>query len=248
MRVLAGCLWIGLLPAQRLSVYSEFVHAKPAREIISPAAARNAYASFHVVVEAPPGQTYTLYMAQNPEDTLGYHVYEERAGDELLPVAMPHTAQGAQMYLLDLWVPPDAPPGRIRFEAQLNAGERWIIYPLEVRIQEVVTKAPGGFPLKMPAAGERADQAAAAAARVAVCKQGTTPAPEPIRNLCQIVARNALRDLTLAGSSEDLASLVTRASGYESTDAFCRATAPAPNGPEWWLRLRDHFYQGKRLP
>jgi len=271
--LLSLTLCAGIVPAQRIWLASEFQRVTPngtfldldrverPREIISPAVARNSHASFRVVVEMPPGRPYTLFCAQNPDHTVTYRMYQEnytRAGDswiadELQLLDMPHSAklspeQKVQTYLLDLWVPADAPVERLRFEVQMDDGERWVVYPMEVRITAPVAKEPMGFPTRLPAAAERADQSAAAAARVLLCGQRSTPPPANITNLRQLMARNALRDLTLIETKDRTSEILTQALGYENLDSFCRATLPPPRGAEAWLRLRDHLYQGRPLP
>ncbi len=149
------------LSGQRLLVYSEFQRVKPdgevvaadrvdhRREILSPAVIRNAYTTLRVVVEAPPGKPYHLYVGQNPDDTVQCTLYQEeysRVGNEWVPdkvrmVMLPHSAvlgtdQKVQTYLLDVWVPESTPAARFRLEVQLNVGDRWIIYPMEVRVMK----------------------------------------------------------------------------------------------------------------
>src|SRR5437660_10060473 len=83
---LAGCL----LHAQSLEIYSEFQRFDPfgkvvaadraetPREILSPAVARNGFASFHVVVSVPPESNYFLYIVTNPVDACRVALYKER--------------------------------------------------------------------------------------------------------------------------------------------------------------------------
>jgi hypothetical protein len=47
------------------------------REILSPAVARNAWASFHVVISAPPQTTYLLYVVTNPLNACRVALYKE---------------------------------------------------------------------------------------------------------------------------------------------------------------------------
>jgi hypothetical protein len=154
------------VPAQQARLYSEFQRIDPfgqvvrpdraesSREILSPAVARNAFASFHVAVSVPPGTEYAVHIAQNPDNAVKPALYRERyqrvaeswIPDTLVPVELPmQGALGADIpgrkvdvFWLDLWVGPDAPVDRVRVEVQLNVAERWIIYPLEVRISAPV--------------------------------------------------------------------------------------------------------------
>jgi hypothetical protein len=73
--------------AQSLRVYSEFQRIDPfgavvavdraerPREILSPALARNAHATFQAVISVPSGSQYSLYVAQNPEDAVRVTAY-----------------------------------------------------------------------------------------------------------------------------------------------------------------------------
>ncbi len=58
--------------------------------------------------------------------------------------------------------------------------------------------------------------------------------------------RNVRQDLRLAQSRSktDVQELLLRLSGFPAVDALCKASQPAPAGAEWWLRVRDNFYQG----
>ena len=79
----SAIVWITALAAtaawaQSLEIYSEFQRVDPfgnivpmdralrPREILSPAVARNAFASFHIVVSVPPKESYFLYVLPNP--------------------------------------------------------------------------------------------------------------------------------------------------------------------------------------
>ncbi|MGB9611707.1 MAG: hypothetical protein ACPL7M_12105, partial [Bryobacteraceae bacterium] len=76
------------LNGQRIAVYSEFQRPRPdgeicradrtmsRREILSPALVRNGRASFIFTVQAPPGEPYTVYIAQNPDNTAGATIYQ----------------------------------------------------------------------------------------------------------------------------------------------------------------------------
>lgn len=266
------------LSGQRLLLVSEFQrigpsgealpidHAPTRREILSPALARNAYATFRLAVQAPPGQYYTLYVAQNPENTARITLFQEsptRVGtawfpDALQPAALPVHAvfpddRQVQTFLLDLFLPPETPPARFRLEIQLHASGRWVIYPMEIRPTALI--APPVPPLRgtLPSAAGRADAAAAAALRQTICP---TALPRPLPALDStraILFRNALQDIAIARARASIVqdpSLVERlwrAGGWDSRQQFCASTTPAPLGPEWWLRLRGFLYQGLPL-
>jgi hypothetical protein len=249
------------LSGQRVLVVSEYQRIRPdgetvladriehRREIISPAVARNAWTTFRIVVEAPPGKPYYIYVAQNPDDVVGIDVYQEeytqQAGewvpDKVKPVKLPVAAtlaegQKTQSYLLDVWVPDSAPVARFRLEVQVNANDRWIIYPLEVRVREAMA----------PAKAETT-----AAPQDYVCAAPATPRPKPdLTRVSGFVARNIAQDLMLARVRESaeprdqIIAAILRAGGWNSTTELCAARAPAPRGVEWWLRVRDYLLQG----
>lgn len=258
------------LSGQRLLVYSEFQRVRPdgevvaadrverSREIISPAVIRNAYRTFRVAVEAPAGTPYHLYVGQNPDDTVQSTLYQEeysRVGTEWVPdlvkaVALPHSAtlgtdQKVQTYLLDVWVPETAPIGRFRLEVQLNVGDRWIIYPMEVRVTRELGPGKMNPMAPLPPVEARAD----AAARAAVCgflrRARPSPAGAPLDRVAAFVSRNVRQDMRLAESKDvaDVRVLLLKFTGFDSLDGLCKDQLPAPAGAEWWLRIRDNFYQ-----
>ena len=167
--------------AQSLRVYSEFQRIDPfgavvaadraerPREILSPAVARSAYATFQVVVTVPAGSQFSLYVAQNPEDAVRVTAYlptfvklgNAWIPDGLEPLRLSEVhqvlnpvrqvpGQTVTVVWLDLWVAPDAPVRRTRFEVQLFVGEQWIIYPMELRIIAPVVPAPRGLSSRWP--------------------------------------------------------------------------------------------------
>src|SRR5438093_1305183 len=144
--VMALALAGWLLPAQSLEIYSEFQRVDPfgrivaadraetPREILSPAVARNGFASFHVAVSVPPPANYFLYVVTNPVSACRIALYKEHfvkikggwVPDALTEVrrlpdfgAVPDPdeqipGQNTRVYLLDVWIPPDAGAGRFR--------------------------------------------------------------------------------------------------------------------------------------
>jgi hypothetical protein len=154
-----------------------------------------------------------------------------------LPVAATLAeGQKSQSYLLDIWVPDSAPVARFRLEVQLNANDRWVIYPLEIRVSEAMA----------PAKAENA-----AAPRDYVCGAPATPTPKPdLTRPGGFIARNIAQDLMLARVRESaqprgqIIGAMLRAGGWNSSTEFCAAPEPAPRGVEWWLRARDYLLQG----
>ncbi len=263
-----------VLGGQRITVFSEFQRPGPGggvvsadqaparREILSPALVRNGYASFLFTVEAPPGELYTIYIAQNPGDTVTADLYQlEYAGapgewipDGMKPARQPVQAvlsegQKTQAYLLDLFLPGSAPVERFRLEIQVHAAGHWTIYPMEMRPMETV--APPQPPLRgtLAPVGARADTTAAQALRAALC--GTGGGSEVrLDTLRAVILRNTLQDLALArrlagGEETALLGTLARAGGWTDRETFCRAAQSAPRGPEWWLRIRGFLYQGR---
>lgn len=258
------------LSGQRLLVYSEFQRVRPdgevvsadrverSREILSPAVIRNAYRTLRVAVEAPPGTPYHLYIGQNPDNTVEAVLYQEeysRVGDEWVPdkvkpLALPHSAslgadQKVQTYLLDVWLPESAPIGRFRLEIQLNVGDRWIIYPMEVRVTRELGPGKTNPIAPLPPVEARAD----AAARAPVCRflqpARTPPSGAAMDRVAAFVSRNVRQDMRLADSkpASDVRALLLKFTGFDSLDRLCKDQLPAPAGAEWWLRIRDNFYQ-----
>jgi hypothetical protein len=235
LKVLVGLLALGtLLSAQSLQVYSEFQrvdpfgkllgqeHAPEPREIISPAAVRNGFTSFHVVVTAPAGATYFLFVGVNPPGIVRTKLYKEhfvRRGAEWVPEVLEEVrglgfgvipdaqdgiaGQTSRDYLLDVWVPESAEIGRrVRIELQLKTAG-WLVYPMELRVQEAVV--PGVVP------GE-------------------------VGTVDDVALRNAEQDLRLAARS-----------GVESWALLFGQAVPRwlGWGNEWVLRFRDLIYRGR---
>jgi len=224
------------------------------REILSPAIVRNGFASFHVVVRSPRPTSYFLLVGANPPDILRTTFYKEefvKRGEDWIPdglrllrppnfEAIPDSAAGipgqtTSVYLLDVWVPPEAPAGTVRLEVQLKAGT-WIIYPMEVRVLPARVPAIAGVAAALPEIELRADEAAMApllgymdghgegSRRAAV----TTP-----RTVREVVRRNAEQDMALARGLDSKALL----------PALKERLAPAAMGGEWYLGIRYLIYR-----
>lgn len=150
-------------------------HSPPPREIISPGVVRNGFTSFQVVVTAPANTTYFLFVGANPPDIVRTHLYKEhfvRSGTNWTPETLEEVhspgfgvipdaqanipGQTTRDYLLDVWVPPSAEPGRrVRIELQLKTGG-WIVYPMEIRVQNAILPAmPERVPLTLSDIGQR---------------------------------------------------------------------------------------------
>ncbi len=219
------------------------------REILSPAVGRNGHATFHVAVSVPQGQNYLLYVVTNPIDACRISMYREHfvktaqgwIPDKLVELTrLPEfgvvpdpdeqiEGQTARLYLLDIWIPPDAHPGRFRLEVQLKMGD-WTIRPLEVRVGQALypdlPANPGAVRLPPP------DAASDAFALLALRES----APAPLDTVRAFIYRNGLQDVALDRSLEG--NLLTRALNLWR---FNSMFTPRPWGAEWYLKLRDYL-------
>jgi hypothetical protein len=247
---------------QSLAVYSELQRVDPfgeivaadrgtgsPREILSPAAPRNGFVSFHVAVTAPAGTNYFLYVVAQPVNACRVALYKEHftktdAGwipDGLEPItrlphfgAMPDPAakipgQTTRVYLLDVWIPPEARPPGFRLEVQLKTGD-WIVWPMEIRVLPVSVPATSGGPTRpLPALELSAN--AAAAAPLEDYFAGVAESREiDIDTVRAVIRRNAIQDVALAAH-------VDRAALKKLWQAQHVA------GAEWHLRVRDWIYR-----
>lgn len=266
-------LWIaGALPllGQSVQVFSEFRRTDSTgqilaadrggtpREILSPAMARNAYHSYHVLVRAPEKTTYYLHIAQNPEQGLEVKLYREaaipegnRVVDRLEPVKLPAKGRGGgtDVFLLDVWVPPLTKVSRVRLEAQLFDGTGWTIYPMEVRIVAAIVPETKMTGAELPPAAEASVSAARQVLLEHVC--GLAPPTAPIAlSARQLIRRNALQDMELARGlektrpREEVIAGMMKAIGVPDAASFCSAArVHSALGPEWYLKLRDYLYR-----
>ena len=247
----------------RIDPFGEIVRAdrgEPPREILSPAIPRNAYSTFRVVIYGKPGTPYTLHAGQNPENAVGLDVYREiyvQSGAEWIPdrlerVNLPYDGvlgtpalpgQTAQTFLLDLHVDEKAAVRRIKVEAQVWIIDRWLEYPMEVRV--VPTVVPDGTERRsaLPDVSSPTDAVITAAYQSVVCPGSNKPSPilEPTSR--GIVARNALQDVRTARAAGILPSSL--ANTRSETQPWCVPYHSNPRGPEWYLRTRDAIYRSR---
>lgn len=234
------------------------------REILSPALARGAHTIFHIAVSVPPPESYLLYVIPNPVNACLVAVYREHFGktaagwipdrlEELhrLPDfgAMPDPDDGVEgqntrVYLLDLWIPPDAPVGRFRLEVQLKMGD-WVVRPMELRV--VAARVPaipaGGAGRPLPPVEDGADAVAldtlaeyAAGAPLA----GGSGTPATVR---EVIRRSTLQDMALAAAlpAEIAGPAALERREFDLLRANLAFT-PRLFGAEWYLRVRDFLY------
>ncbi|MBC7293283.1 MAG: hypothetical protein H5T84_04095 [Thermoleophilia bacterium] len=286
MLVLAGALALfipaGRADAQEIKVYSEFRRVDPfgeiipqdrggmVREILSPLLARNSHATFRVVVWAPMGEFFYLYVGTNPDKVFDITVYKElwtkREGvwipDRLVPVNLPHLGhvpdpyhgipnQKVETFLVDVWVPKDATPGRVKLEPQVNVGGRWAIYPMEVRVSDVTAPPiPPAVPI-LPPVSARSDKVVLGPLRAYLC--GEEPRGQRVKEPTArgLIWRNVMEDLALARELEAERGADTVRNGLllglqMDVGSFCQAKEfETRYGPEWYLRGRDFLYKGK---
>ena len=219
--------------AQPLRVYSEFAQLDsdgreaspvPAREILSPALARNAFASFQVAVRVQPGKRYFLYIHQNPEHALRITVYRQQSG-RLSPILLPYYGSGSQVFWMDIWADRKLRVIRPVVEPQLRMDEtedNWYVYPMEVRLMDV-NIPDGPWP--------EGSASPAAMMRTFACEDhllSSSPAPHSVAALH---FRNAQQDLALAAhvSKNDLRQIIGCTDSQQSRD------------PESYLHIRDYL-------
>jgi hypothetical protein len=265
-------LFISLAAWAQINVVSEFQRIDPfgqtvredqqdtQREILSPAVARNAYASFRVVVEIPSTKHYYLHVGLNPEDAVKVKVYKEVfhhqddgrwIPDQLKPVELPYLGPGDQKipgqrfetYWLDVEVPKNAKVDRIKVDPQVWVDGHWLSYPMEVRV--VAEQIEGD----LPKPGETAplnfpvDASSQRVWRQKFCPVSERSTAENALTIRHLVERNARQDVALRSrwTVED----VTRILGIKDASQFCsEAYVSSPRGPENYLRLRDRILRG----
>jgi hypothetical protein len=243
------------------------------REILSPALVRNGYTSFHIVVSPPRDREYYLFVVQNPEDALQLKLYKEsyakRAGawipETLTPVALnyrgrvPDSAveapdQTHESFLLEIFVPAKFPVDRVRVEAQLNAGDRWIIYPMELRV--IAPVVPGGVKASGAALGAvdaPADVAAAGPLQAFLCGQAAGGGGSEPLTIRSAIRRGAEQDMALARMvktrlKREVGAGILKVLGSSDKKAWCAAPSyPRDLGAEWYLKVRDLVYRSAEV-
>ncbi len=261
--------------AQSIQVYSELTRVDPfgevvvadrgensPREILSPALPRNASTSLHLVVSAPPGTLFNLYVGLNPDHAVDVAVYREKyvkigeqwVPDGLEPVMLPYQGtiategipgQTAQSFLLDLHVNRDSEVQRIKIEPEVSFPDRWARYPMEARIVE--TAAPGNLAkpsVLLPSVAQPADYAARRVLKQKLCAKAEKGIADPSPTLRAFIARDAVQDMAMASvvPEDTLWQLI----GAADRAKWCREESPVPDGTEWYLRLRDRIVGAKR--
>jgi hypothetical protein len=153
--------------------------------------------------------------------------------------------QTACAYLLDIWVPGDAPVTTVRLEVSLKVGT-WVVLQLEVRVLPArVPTLLSGSPRDLPAPEQRADESVlepllrymgphGEGPRSAVAgKNASQPKLAAPHTLREAIRRNAEQDMALARLI-DPKILVP---------ALKNKQAASGSGGEWYLGIRDLIYR-----
>lgn len=230
---LCACCW-----AQEINVYSEFARIDASgratapetpREILSPGVVRNGFTSFQVVVETPAETKWWLFIGQNPENFFKVTLYKE-SGGLLEPVDLPYQSQGPQVFWLDAWTDGNAAVQRVKLEPELHIGGDWVTYPIEARVMDAMV--PDGPPFDLENGSARSVWKLAGEY---LCDQSPVGAESgPGRFIERWRARNVAQDvrLTQAYSAKEGARRL-----------FGSCSAPQPEDPEWYLRIRDYLFR-----
>jgi len=246
---------------QRPGVDGEVVAADQSgrsREILSPAVARNGYASYFLTVRVPAGVEWHLEVGQNPENAARavlYQVSYDGAGlpDQLTKVEMPVKGKAdkaeVRSYWLDLWLDAAAPVRRIKIEPQVWVGDRWIVYPMEFRVQAATL--PAFLPRFWGHAdvANRADAVMISGWRDYLCRQLPAQAKAETATTVRLLQhRNVLQDVALAKKlGKASAEAALRAGGVMlGTEGWCAAPVESWQKDlpvEWYLRARDFLYR-----
>jgi hypothetical protein len=130
----------------------------------------------------------------------------------------PVARQNTVVYWLDIWVPAATPPERMRMQAVLKVQERWIVYPMEVRVQAAVVPGITAVSRLLPPLTARSD---------ASTVPGGTERVEP-PSIRQMIRRNAVQDRALAGAMQ-----------------VAPPIPPRELGAEGYLKIRDFLLQAR---
>lgn len=265
--------------SQSLRVVSEFQRVDPfgqvvpadrtahPREILSPALARNAFASFHIAVTVPERAPFFIFVQTNPPDAFQISLYEElyvkTSGgwipDALEPVKLPVLGslpylpspipgQNTLCYWMDLWVPADTPVRRVRVEVLLKIGRGWVMYPMEVRVMPVVAPEVAEHHGALPPPEARADSSVYGPFRNFICNAREAGREERL-SVRRLIHRNALEDMALARSLEgahdgSVRNRLVELAGGRDREAWCKSPLYLSAQPEeWYLHVRDWLYR-----
>lgn len=255
-------------PLTRVDPSGEVIKADrgkaPPRHILSPGIPRNAFSSLRVVVELDKPEAYTLDIGQNPENAVKATLYREVfvetpdgwIPDSLQEVSIPYKGfptdfrlpgQRVVSFWLDMWADRNAEVDRVKIEPQLYVAslDEWVVYPMEVRIQQPVVKdLKLTYAARLPAVTAPADHTVRGPLRALMCGTAEATGAKPSSQLTSrdLLRRNVLQHMSLAGDKISLQQAFTKASGLNAA-AWCKSPSTPAAGPEWYLRLRDLIYR-----
>ena len=258
---------------QQVRVFSEFTRigpkgevvaadrGGPIREILSPAVARNAYASFHVALDLPAGcGEFSLHVGQNPERAVEATLYREIHDARGIPDRLersPNPYEGkcgdaarTEVFWMDLWVDKEAPVRRIKVEPQFWVNDTWISYPMEIRVAAASVPSHQRPPGKLPSVQAPAYALATGPMAAVVCdiaEEAAKPADPTVRSM---IRRNVWQDMVLArelaAHRPRVMDEVAAPTGAADASAYCTAvtiSSPGNLHGEWFLKVRDVLYR-----
>lgn len=259
--------------SQQVRVFSEFTRigpkgeriaadgGGPVREILSPAIARNAYASFHVALDLPAGcGEFSLHLGLNPEravETTLYREIHDARGipDRLERVANPYDGRcgkvaRTEVFWMDLWVDAEAPLRRIKVQPQFWVNDTWIVYPMEVRVIAARVPSHQRPQAKLPSVLAPSNAVVTGPLASLVCGIAEEPAKAADPSVRSLIRRNVLQDVALARERASrhpkLFDEITAPAGAPDASAYCTAvtiSAPGNLPGEWYLKVRDLLYR-----
>jgi hypothetical protein len=251
-------------PLTRVDPFGEVVKADRGkaepRDILSPGVPRNGVTPLRLVVELDKAEPYWLEIGQNPENAVGVKLWKEvfvEMNGEWIPDTLQEVSHPYRGFASDLRIPgqkvvtfwfemqvaKNATVDRIKVEPQLyiDSAKDWIIYPMEVRVQEPLL--PDSKPKTVGGALPPATAPADAPIHAVLCGNTAKPTTAGQLTLRERVRDYAAQDLTLVKSPSDLEVLFRKISGGTTLKQWCEAPKTLPAGPEWYLRLRDGIYK-----
>jgi hypothetical protein len=171
-------------------------------------------------VTVPPAENFFLFVVPNPLDACGVEMHREHIvktargwiPDTLVELhSLPDFGfmpdldqnipeQNTRVYLLDLWIPPDARPPGFRIEVQMKMGY-FYVRPLEIRVipANVPNLPADGVSAPLPAVGESAEAAAMGVWKEYFSGHRSYRSGKPA-TVRDAIRRDAVQDMVLASS------------------------------------------------
>jgi hypothetical protein len=151
-------------------------------------------------------------------------------------------------FWLDMWVERNAEVDRIKVEPQLylESLRDWVVYPMEVRIQQPVVPDQKVTIGALPPVTDPADAVVFPAVQAALCAAPPRPpsAPDPAGSVTgrRLMWRNVAQHMKLIADRTAAQAAFGKASEM-SLSAWCARPSTPPAGPEWYLRFRDLIFR-----